>query len=240
MKLPFFLSPLALLRTLFMGILPPFLHKQMSVSFSLCSIAYSHIEREPKSLQFDKFMLQCHNIENNAFFKLVSKNERVGLSMYKKLFSMLLAASLALSLTACGGSSKSTVDESDDTSSPATTSSQETTSDSSSSDSYSGSTSSSSSSRSRSSNIDPDDYSFEDYLKDNDPDSYEFYQDLEEGWNSGEWDSESGFVSDDSYNSDNDFEDYLYENDRDSYDSYQSLEDGWSSGTWDSENGFFQ
>lgn len=62
---------------------------------------------------------------------------------------------------------------------------------------------------------------------------------MEEGWNSGEWDSEDGFVGDDSYSSDDGFEDYLYENDRDSYDSYQSLEDGWSSGTWDSENGFF-
>ena len=69
----------------------------------------------------------------------------------------------------------------------------------------------------------------------NDPESYEYYQDLEEGWESGEWDSENGFSGGDSG-----FEDYLYENDRDSYDSYQDLEDGWNSGTWDPENGFFQ
>lgn len=38
------------------------------------------------------------------------------------------------------------------------------------------------------------DYSFEDYLRDNDPESYEFYKDLEEGWNSGTWDPENGFA----------------------------------------------
>lgn len=38
------------------------------------------------------------------------------------------------------------------------------------------------------------DYSFEDYLRDNDPESYAFYKDLEEGWNSGTWDPENGFA----------------------------------------------
>lgn len=37
------------------------------------------------------------------------------------------------------------------------------------------------------------DYSFEDYLRDNDPDAYESYQDLERNWNSGNWDPENGF-----------------------------------------------
>ena len=96
--------------------------------------------------------------------------------MYKKLFSMLLAASLALSLTACGGGSESTVDESDDIRLPRRLPRRKPR-------------------RirvpqtpiptvapvflfllfleQRSSDIDPDDYSFEDYLKDNDPDSYE-------------------------------------------------------------------
>lgn len=35
--------------------------------------------------------------------------------------------------------------------------------------------------------------SFEDYLKDTDPDSYEFYKGLEKGFESGTWDSENGF-----------------------------------------------
>ena len=111
---------------------------------------------------------------------------------------MLLAAGLVLSLAACGGNNESPSDMDDETNTPVSTS-DETTSDSgSSSGSSSSSYSSSGSSGSNSSDIDPDDYSFEDYLKDNDPDSYEFYQDLEEGWNSGEWDSEDGFVGDDS------------------------------------------
>ena len=155
--------------------------------------------------------------------------------MKSKLLCILLAAGLALSLAACGSDS-STTEQLDDTNSPVS-SSDETTSDV---GSGSGSSSSSGSSHSSSSYSDSEDYSFEDYLKDNDPDSYEFYQDLEEGWNDGDWDSENGFVGDDAYSGDDDFEDYLYDNDQDSYDSYQSLEDGWSSGSWDPENGFFQ
>lgn len=38
------------------------------------------------------------------------------------------------------------------------------------------------------------DYSFEDYLKDNDPDSYQFYKDIEAGWDAGRWDPENGFA----------------------------------------------
>lgn len=85
--------------------------------------------------------------------------------------------------------------------------------------------------------------SFEDYLKENDPDSYEFYQGLEDGWNSGTWDSEDGFYqpgSGSSSSSSQSFEDYLKENDPDSYEFYQGLEKGWDSGTWDAENGFYQ
>lgn len=72
---------------------------------------------------------------------------------------------------------------------PSSSSSSSSSRSSSSSSSRSSSSSSSSSSRGSSS----DDYSFEDYLRDNDPESYEYYQDLERGWNSGTWDSENGF-----------------------------------------------
>lgn len=59
-----------------------------------------------------------------------------------------------------------------------------------------GSSSSSGSSDSSSSFSGSDDYSFEDYLRDNDPDAYESYQDLERNWNSGSWDPENGFFGD--------------------------------------------
>ena len=155
--------------------------------------------------------------------------------MQKKFLSALLAAGLVLSLAACGNTGR--IDEPNiQTDAPVSTSDEVSGYSYSGGSPSSGSYSSSKSSNGGSSDIDPDDYSFEDYLKDNDPDSYEFYQDLEEGWDSGDWDSESGFAG----GTDSDFEDYLYENDKDSYDDYQSLEDGWSSGTWDPENGFFQ
>lgn len=35
--------------------------------------------------------------------------------------------------------------------------------------------------------------SFEDYLKENDPDSYKFYKGLKKGYDSGKYDSENGF-----------------------------------------------
>lgn len=65
----------------------------------------------------------------------------------------------------------------------------------SSSSSGSSSRSSGSGSTSRSSGYESD-YSFEDYLRDNDPDAYESYQDLERNWNSGNWDPENGFFGD--------------------------------------------
>lgn len=34
---------------------------------------------------------------------------------------------------------------------------------------------------------------FKEYLKENDPSSYESYKKLEKNWNSGNWDSENGF-----------------------------------------------
>lgn len=37
------------------------------------------------------------------------------------------------------------------------------------------------------------DQTFEEYLWENDRDSYDAYQDLEKGWNSGSWDPENGF-----------------------------------------------
>src|SRR5699024_636603 len=127
--------------------------------------------------------------------------------MKQKILAVLLAVSMSFLLAACSSGSNSTVDQSDDAESSVSTSDETTSDVGSDGSASSGSYSSSGSSGSGSSDIDPDDYSFEDYLKDNDPDSYEFYQDLEEGWNSGEWDSEDGFVGDDSYSSDDGFED---------------------------------
>lgn len=125
--------------------------------------------------------------------------------MRKQIMSMLLVASMALSLAACG-STDSSGDEPDvQTNTPVSTSDDVSSNSGSGGGSSSRSYSSSKSSDSGSSDIDPDDYSFEDYLKDNDPDSYEFYQDLEEGWDSGDWDSENGFAG----SSDSGFEDYL-------------------------------
>lgn len=83
--------------------------------------------------------------------------------------------------------------------------------------------------------------SFEGYLKDNDSDSYDSYQNLEKNWDEGNWDSENGFYGNDNSTNetDSDFEKYLKENDPDSYDSYQKLEKNWNEGNWDPENGFF-
>lgn len=109
--------------------------------------------------------------------------------MNKKLFTMFLVASMALSLTACGGGSDTTtVDEEEDLETTIAVS-DETTSDS---GSGSGGRSSTSNSTSGSSRGDSDS-GFEEYLKENDRDSYDSYQDLEDGWNSGTWDSENGF-----------------------------------------------
>ncbi len=125
---------------------------------------------------------------------------------------LFFTAIFALSLTACGGS-PSTTPENDEpeksnistgVSSPAEAapsdeistaddgSSKTTRSSSGSSTKSSSGSSTKSSSKSKSS----DDYTFEDYLKDNDPESYESYKDLEKGWNSGSWDPENGFFSD--------------------------------------------
>ena len=115
--------------------------------------------------------------------------------MNKKLFTMFLAASMALSLTACGGGSDTTtVDEEEDLETTIAVS-DETTSDA---GSGSGGRSSTSNSTTSGSSRSDSDSGFEEYLKENDPESYEYYQDLEEGWESGEWDSENGFSGGDS------------------------------------------
>ena len=94
---------------------------------------------------------------------------------------------------------------------------------------------------------DESDNSFEDYLEEHDPDSYDTYQTLESNWNEGNWNSEDGFLGEssdydstnaaDSYDSDT-FEEYLKEHDPASYDTYQKLESNWAEGDWDPENGF--
>ena len=38
------------------------------------------------------------------------------------------------------------------------------------------------------------DSGFEEYLKENDPDSYDFYQELEDNWDAGNWTPENGFL----------------------------------------------
>lgn len=104
-----------------------------------------------------------------------------------RILSGLLALVLVFGLSACGGEDTTSPEPSDDIpESVEPSSSSGRSSSSSSSSSGRSSTSSSGSSGS--------DYSFEDYLRDNDPDSYEFYQDIKEGWNSGTWDSENGFA----------------------------------------------
>ena len=55
----------------------------------------------------------------------------------------------------------------------------------------SGSSKSKSSSKKRTSS--DSNQSFEDYLKENDPDSYKFYKGLKKGYDSGKYDSENGF-----------------------------------------------
>ncbi len=145
---------------------------------------------------------------------------------------LFFTAIFALSLTACGGS-PSTTPENDEpeksnistgVSSPAEAapSDEISTADDGSSKttrSSSGSTSRSSSTNSSSKSKSSDDYTFEDYLKDNDPESYESYKDLEKGWNSGSWDSETGFFDNDD---DDSFKEYLKENDKDAYESYKA------------------
>lgn len=105
----------------------------------------------------------------------------------KKMFSLIAAACVIFSLTACGNGDNDATEQTTEPESSYTNSTSNSGSDGS-SGSYS-----SSNHDNTSESIDPDNYSFEDYLKDNDPDSYEYYQDLEEGWSSYTLNSENGF-----------------------------------------------
>lgn len=115
-----------------------------------------------------------------------------------RILSGLLALVLVFGLSACGGEDTTSPEPTDDipeSVEPSSSSGRSSTSSSSSSGRSSSSSSSSSGrSSTSSSGSSGSDYSFEDYLRDNDPDSYEFYQDIKEGWNSGTWDSENGFA----------------------------------------------
>lgn len=148
---------------------------------------------------------------------------------------------------------KSDISEPSVSNAPASSSSKSSSSGKSSSGSSKKSSGSSKSSGSKSKSSGSDD-SFEEYLKKNDPDSYEYYKDLQKGYDSGSYSKEYGFSSKSSggsskksgssksksSGSSDSFEDYLKKNDPDSYDYYKGLQKGYNSGSYSKEDGFYK
>lgn len=101
----------------------------------------------------------------------------------KRSYIVLLLASVSLMATACGGGSSEP-----ETTEKVVTTAQEATE----ATEVAGAASSySSNSYQRHEEADSD---FEEFLKENDPDSYDFYQELEDNWDAGNWTPENGFL----------------------------------------------
>lgn len=102
----------------------------------------------------------------------------------KRSYIVLLLASVSLMVTACGGGSSEP-----ETTEKVVTTVQEATE---ATEAVSRAASSySSNSYQRHEEADSD---FEEFLKENDPDSYDFYQELEDNWDAGNWTPENGFL----------------------------------------------
>lgn len=104
----------------------------------------------------------------------------------KKSYIVLLLASVSLMATACGGGSSEP-----ETTEKVVTTAQEATEATEATEAAGAASSYSSNSYQRHEEADSD---FEEFLKENDPDSYNSYQTLEDNWNSGNWDPENGFL----------------------------------------------
>lgn len=178
----------------------------------------------------------------------------------KTFLTVSVCCILTFSLSACGGKSTGPYKSSR----PSPSASNEPTTSSSSKPSNSSNNKSNSNSKSnnssKSKSSDSDD--FEDYLKKNDPESYKYYQDLKDGYNSGSYSKENGFSTKSSGSNSKSssgksksssskskssgssktesFENYLKKNDPKSYDYYKGLEKGYSSGSYNTKDGFYK